>query len=223
MGETTVQLDEGQCQKLVAAAFGRLPSATYDPAEVLGASAWRRIAEAVDTLAHVEYEDFQWSPGHLGTDGHGGDRRWMLRRLATLPGLRDVDDVRELAGQVSGALGTAMWDPVTVGSVLVGWGSETPLPALQALGRAFGRGADIAEAADVAGVNVDRAREVHRFLGVSQLRDQQDMHLALQALEEGWSKAELRRVSGWGNGKWARMVQAARDYREAEELAERAA
>ena len=193
------------------ARLGLLQAATRrHHTDLMGDSAFVVLAHAVGDLTNMGSDQFAWRPRDL-EDPRKAHRRRTFRRLVCLPVLRDEQDVDELADWLRVLCpNPAFGSTQTTAEVLYGWAGETPYWALQQVSRLLAGGVGSQEAARQAGVSHQCAEEVDQFLGVTEWRAMRDMDLAVRAVEEGWTKAETRKVSGWGNGKWSRMMEAAR-------------
>lgn len=175
-------------------------------------TAWRQVTTAADTLRTVGEADFAFDdPAYRGPDGRAHDRRWQLRALAALPGLREVSDRTRLTELVVEATNSRVFTVERVGAVLDGTPGESTVDQLQQVGRELAAGQPVIEAADRHGVTEGQVAAVQSFLGIVEYEAQAGPAIAKQAVREGWTTAQLRETTGWDAATSQRALAEARD------------
>lgn len=178
--------------------------------DVMGDAAFLGAADVLDRLAHCDYEDFAWWP-RSGT-GRARLLRTEMRRLVALPGLRDIDGLHPLACQVSGMIGSTLFDPATTEHVLEGWSGEPGWRPMQQAGRLMSEdGLSAREAADQTGLGRETCSDIANFIGVAEFRAQRDLCLTVELVRAG--RATVRAVQvevGCGASKAQRLLELAR-------------
>jgi len=204
MGYVNAEIDAGFVSMLEA-------RSRRDHCAKMGDAAFFEAAAQVDALHSCRPDQFQWTP--QGGDTRARGLRGKMRLLTTLPALRSIADLDELAKVIADGLvvNQAVFPWPTVRKVLDGFASETPVEKLQQTARLLADGQTLRQAAAAVGINHKTVEKVSVFLGVAEQRALMDMDIAIEAVEHGWTRARIRQETGWGNSKIETSLRAARD------------